>query len=254
VNTFLAELGKKLAERWLSLLVLPGLLFLGTAWVAGTLRWEHALDRETALAKAQEQTHALTGKPVQVGALVVAVLLAAAAVGLLANALARPVEALWLGRWHLPFRSPPAAPRTWIGKRVALLDKRVQAQYFGLRIALVWPRLWLTLAEETRDVVRTARERIAAASTLTGWGLLYLLLGIAWWPSALVGVVVLGTAWRRARESVHGYASLVEAVVDVHQADLAGALGVALPQGVITAAEAAVINDRLHKGLPELPT
>ncbi|MFI6372014.1 hypothetical protein [Streptomyces sp. NPDC050546] len=253
MNTFLAELSKKLAERWLSLLVLPGLLFLGTAWVATTLGHLAALNHGTALTKAAEQAQALHGKPVQVGALVVAVLLGAAAVGLLANALATPVERLWLGRWKVPFRPAPTEPRTWIGKRMALLDQRIGAQYFGLRISLVWPRLWLLLEEDLRKAVGTLQERIGSTCTLAGWGLLYLLLGLVWWPAALVGIAVLATAWRRGREAVHGYASLVEAVVDVRQTDLAAALGVDLPQGVITAAEAAKINERLDKGLPPLP-
>jgi hypothetical protein len=254
VNVFLAELSKKLAERWLSLLVLPGLLFLGTAWAGWTLGQAKALRPRHALAAAQEQAQALNGKPVQIGALVVAMLLCAAAVGLLANALARPVEHLWLGSWHWPWRPPPTTPRTWIGRRMALLDERIKAQYFGLQVSLAWPRLWLTLGEDTRTVVRLAQERMAAASTLAGWGLLYLLLTLTWWPACLSAGAVLLTAWRRGREAVHGYASLVEAVIDVHQDGLAGALGVELPQGVITADEAGKINDRLHKGLPELPS
>ena len=40
----LNELGKKLAERWLSLLVLPGVLYLATAATAHTLGHTHALD------------------------------------------------------------------------------------------------------------------------------------------------------------------------------------------------------------------
>jgi hypothetical protein len=253
VNTFLTELSKKLAERWLSLLVLPGLLFLATGWVARTLGFTHALDHRMALAAAQKQTQMFTGQPVTVGALVIAVLLGAAAVGLLANALSKPVEQLWLGNWHVPFRAPPTVPRTWIGKRMRLLDNRIKAQYFDLQVSLAWPRIWLLLTEETRTVVETAQNRVGAATTLAGWGLLYFALGVAWWPAMLVGGLILWTAWRRGRESVHGYASLVEAVIDIHQGKLATALGVDLPQGVIAANEAADINDRLHKGQPELP-
>lgn len=34
MNAFLGELGKKLAERWLTLLVLPGLLYITVITVA----------------------------------------------------------------------------------------------------------------------------------------------------------------------------------------------------------------------------
>jgi hypothetical protein len=44
MNSFIGEIGKKLAERWVSLLALPGLLFLGFAAVSAALGHAHALD------------------------------------------------------------------------------------------------------------------------------------------------------------------------------------------------------------------
>lgn len=41
---FLGALGQKLAERWLTLLALPGALFLATAATARILGQAHALD------------------------------------------------------------------------------------------------------------------------------------------------------------------------------------------------------------------
>ena len=41
---FLAELGKNLADRWLSLLILPGALLIAAAAAAGTLGQAHATD------------------------------------------------------------------------------------------------------------------------------------------------------------------------------------------------------------------
>lgn len=254
VNTFLSELSKKLAERWLSLLVLPGLLVLAAGWLGANVGDRHAFDLNLALEIGKRQTLTLTGKPVTVGGVVVAAVLGAAAVGLLANTLSRVLEYLWLGRWHLPWRSSPATPRTWIGRRMALLDERIQAQYFGLQVALVWPRLWLVAGDSTRALIQAALDRIGAAATVGGWGILYIALGVTWWPAALIGVIAVITAWRRGRESVHGYASLVEAAIDMNQSALTTALGIPLTQGVITAQEAAQINDRLHKGTPERPT
>jgi hypothetical protein len=37
MNAFLAELGKRLAEQWFTLLVLPGLLFVGVGAASTTL-------------------------------------------------------------------------------------------------------------------------------------------------------------------------------------------------------------------------
>ncbi|MET7648179.1 hypothetical protein ABZS83_32060 [Streptomyces sp. NPDC005426] len=46
MDGFLSALGQRLAERWLTLLVLPGALFLAVATAARTLGQAHALDRD----------------------------------------------------------------------------------------------------------------------------------------------------------------------------------------------------------------
>jgi predicted transcriptional regulator len=46
------------------------------------------------------------------------------------------------------------------------------------------------------------------------------------------------------------YATLVDSIIDVNQAEIAKALGVELPHRVITEAEAGQINARLSKGRP----
>ncbi|MBC2902151.1 hypothetical protein [Streptomyces cupreus] len=46
MGVFLTEVGKRLAEKWLTLLVLPGLLYVGTLIAARTAGWTHALDAQ----------------------------------------------------------------------------------------------------------------------------------------------------------------------------------------------------------------
>ncbi|WP_051832502.1 hypothetical protein [Streptomyces katrae] len=110
MGTLLGELGKKLAERWLSLLVLPGALYLAVALVARTLGQVHpfAVDRLTG------QISAWAGAPVArtAGGQVVvlaAVLGGAAAVGVLAQALGSAAERLHLATdwytWPAPARA-----------------------------------------------------------------------------------------------------------------------------------------------------
>jgi hypothetical protein len=48
VNGLLDALGKKVADRWLTTLLLPGLLWVCTAALAWQLGWEHALDPRAA--------------------------------------------------------------------------------------------------------------------------------------------------------------------------------------------------------------
>ncbi|MGV9270716.1 hypothetical protein ACWDRR_39465 [Kitasatospora sp. NPDC003701] len=89
----LDELGKKLAERWLSLLVLPGALYLAAAAAAATLGHGHALDsdrlttRITDYAKAPVAT--TTGGQL---VLLASILAGAAAAGVVAQALGALIE------------------------------------------------------------------------------------------------------------------------------------------------------------------
>lgn len=109
MSSFLSELGSRLADRWLSLLILPGALYLAVAAAAGVLGWGHALDLHllittlTAWAKAPPATTA-GGQVV----LVAGVLAGAAAVGLTAQALGAGAERLALAadwrRWPRPMR------------------------------------------------------------------------------------------------------------------------------------------------------
>jgi len=139
----------------------------------------------------------------------------------------------------------PTRP-TWIGDRIAATETRVRNAY-GLDLPAVWSRLWLILPDQPREEIRTARTRIDGAAVLSAWGLLYLIVGVLWWPAALVGVVTWIAGWRTARQSVDQYAELVEAAVDLHGAALATALGVPLTGGLTTEAGRAITR-RVRKG------
>ncbi|MFJ8929937.1 hypothetical protein ACIRLA_25475 [Streptomyces sp. NPDC102364] len=105
----LGELGKKLAERWLSLLVLPGAVYLAMAVSARTLGHAHPFDlaRLTAQVTAWAKAPAAATVGGQV-VLLAAVLAGAAAVGLAAQGLGSLVERLTLAAgwraWPPPFR------------------------------------------------------------------------------------------------------------------------------------------------------
>ncbi len=122
---------------------------------------------------------------------------------------------------------------TWIGDRLHAADLRVHHGY-AVDLATVWPRLWLVLPETTRGELTAVQDRCASAARLTGWGVLYLLVGGFWWPALAVGGIVLCTARYRARQAVGVYADLVEAAVDLYGRELATQLGLACP-GRLTA-------------------
>ncbi|WP_405829284.1 hypothetical protein [Streptomyces sp. NBC_00105] len=127
MSVLLGELSKKIAERWLSLLVLPGALYLAVAATAHVLGHAHALDlarltaRVTGGAKAPIATTA-GGQVV----LLAAVLAGAAAVGLAAQGLGSLVER---GTLAAGWRAWPSPFRQLADRRVSRRRDRWRAQH-----------------------------------------------------------------------------------------------------------------------------
>jgi hypothetical protein len=252
---FLAELGQKLADRWVALLVLPGLLFTGVAALAATLGQRHWADTTLAWQRLGALTTVGSRQDglVRTAVLLVVVLLVATASGMVAQALGKPVEYVFLGRWPVRVARRPTERRrqewqrhadaykntgevaealgrnrialarpvcpTWTGDRMHAPAARVLADY-GLDLSAAWPRLWLLLPDSTRAPLTESRRRFDEAMVLGGWSVLYLVVAGFWWPSALVAIGVGLVAWRRGRATADVYAELVESTVDVHLDDL----------------------------------
>jgi hypothetical protein len=289
VTELLIDLGKKLAERWLTALVLPGLLLVGVVATGALLHPVDALSIHPLLAAARAATARLQhGGGVAVAAAAVAAVLLAGAAGLAAHGLGRLAGALWWGawpdwsarlrdrltgrrstRWHdLQARveqavraghdpsayarkrnriavAPPVRP-TWMGDRIAGADARVFAEYH-LDLAGCWPRLWLVLTPDSRAELRIAGAALDDASVLAGWAILYALAALLWWPSLAIAVIVLLTAWVRARRAAAVLADLIESAVDLNGATLATALGLG-PITVLTPELGAAVTARCRKG------
>ncbi|MBV7698338.1 hypothetical protein [Streptomyces sp. TRM70350] len=308
MNGLLAELGKRLAERWLSLLVLPGALFLAVLFAGARLGhgdWYHLaalpgrLDRRTA---------ALTGSTANLLVLLLAFLLASAACGVVAQALGSLLERLWpaadwpgwptpthrlvrrriarrrgrYDRWrdrvgraraaqHLDGADPDAAALrvavarhrlhrvaddrpdrpTWTGDRLRGVESRLRED-LGVDVTVVWPHLWLHVPDTTRAEVTAAREAMARAATLTGWGLLYVCVAAVWWPGALIPLAVAATGWVRFRAATDAYATLVEAATRLHCRDLAQQLGMGR-SGPLTRETGTALTAYLAEGTPPPP-
>ena len=109
-----AELGKRIADRWLDLLVLPGLLWLGTLAVAIRLGQEHPFD----VSRLQDWLDRLSVRPAahSLATVVLAaagLLLASAAAGLAATALGNLLQRMWV----LPGQRRPLAWLVWMRRR-----------------------------------------------------------------------------------------------------------------------------------------
>jgi len=130
VPGFFQALASQLAQKWASLLLLPGALFIATAWIAANLGHAHALDAgrlDTAMsAKFRSLSNGSTGAQIVT---VIAFLLLATGVGLAVQAMAGPTRALWLGRW------PGWAARRLVRCRRSRWNRLVQRRQTAAGIA-----------------------------------------------------------------------------------------------------------------------
>ncbi|MEW2812178.1 hypothetical protein AB0929_34635 [Streptomyces massasporeus] len=280
MNAFLGELGRKLAERWVTLLLLPGALYVAVVTAASVLGQGRALDLRGLSSWIDGLAAARGAGQVGIVVLVAAgALTAATGAGLCAAALGEGVALLWAmegrrgpGRWLAERRRQrwqrayaevvaarravalsavpphgadpearaalrasldrcrricpvPADRPTWIGDRLRAVDLRVHHAY-RVDLEALWPRLWLALPDPARTELTDAYAAYRANARLTGWGLMYLLVALWWWPAALVAAVTLATAWFRARGAAESLADLVEGAVDLYGRDVATVLGV----------------------------
>ncbi|MEB3370499.1 hypothetical protein [Saccharopolyspora mangrovi] len=93
-------MAKKLAERWVALLVLPGALFTMVVWLGVRLGQWHALDHAKLTQVGTEAASYFSHQSLGFQLMVVAsVLLASSGVGLVTQALAGPTRVLYLGSW-----------------------------------------------------------------------------------------------------------------------------------------------------------
>ncbi|MGH4017458.1 MAG: hypothetical protein ACRDSL_26755 [Pseudonocardiaceae bacterium] len=103
MNDFFGELAKQLAGRWLTLLAIPGMLFLAAGWAGLQLGHAHALDTSRLANAVRNATTEIANWPGATQALaLVGFLLAAVTLGLIVQALVGPVRAVSLGQWPGP--------------------------------------------------------------------------------------------------------------------------------------------------------
>ncbi|MEU6577595.1 hypothetical protein [Streptomyces sp. NPDC046805] len=124
MNGVLAELGRRLADRLIALLVLPGLLYVGGLLAAAALGGARLDGAARAVRRAVRPITGAVGAQapasgVSVVVLLTVVLLAAGAVGLAAQAAGATVDRVWTGPWPRWARRV-AAP--WTARRVRAWD------------------------------------------------------------------------------------------------------------------------------------
>jgi hypothetical protein len=91
-----------------------------------------------------------------------------------------------------------------------------------------------------------ARDAFAAAARLTAWAVLYLILGIWWWPAVIIALITGATGIIRARQATDNLADLIESTVDLHARDLATQLGEQTP-GQVTPVTGSRLTTQMRK-------
>jgi hypothetical protein len=105
MTSFFGELGKRLAEKWISLLLLPSLLLVAVAGIAAALGQSAALDGRRLATTVDAWFRAVGGLPVASQVLLLGVLLlVCSGIGLAFRGLAGLMQRLWLGTWGRPAR------------------------------------------------------------------------------------------------------------------------------------------------------
>lgn len=283
---FLGEIGQKLADRWAALLAIPGFLYLAAVTAAVVLGQRSAVSYPAASKQISAWATSPAVKSAGGAVLILAAVLAGSVLaGLAAVAGGRLVEVLWTlpgqhwpARWLADWRrkrsrdakadadaddATPAEVRkamaradricvvaadcpTWIGDRLRACYVRIDRAY-GLDLTAAWPRLWLIVPDGVRTELGAARDAFSSAARLTTWAVLYLVLGIWWWPAILIALSTGATAIIKARLATTNLADLVEAAVDLYSHDLATALDGNQAAGPVTPAAGQALTTHMRK-------
>ncbi len=223
MSGFFQALAAKLAERWVTFLVVPGAMFVAAVWTAAHLGQAHAVDWHALTQYASATTAILARQPAATQALLaVVVLVATIGASLAVQAMAVVTRLIWLGLWPRPV----AAIRRWqVGRRAArwsrLLERRRRleqesprqsrsdAQQLRIntladrlnRLSWVAPRRPTWMGDRINGVERIALDRYGLDLRFT-WPRLWLLLPetsraeITTANTAFAAAVAVGTwAW-----------------------------------------------------------
>lgn len=149
VGTFLGELAKQLADRWLTLLLIPGAVFAAAVEIGVRLGQGHALDYSQLTAAVSGIGAMVARQSASTQAVLVAVvLLATTGAGLAVQALAGFTRLLWLGPWPRIL----ASAQRW---RVASRRRRWH-QHVEQRKALELAHSHVSRTTEQQEQINTA--------------------------------------------------------------------------------------------------
>ncbi|MEV5427994.1 hypothetical protein [Streptomyces sp. NPDC052701] len=174
MTAFLTALGTKLADRWITLLLLPGLLYVAVATAAvGVLdhgRWHDVTLLQDRIDRAAASPASHSAGSILLAA--AAVLTVSAGTGLLAQALGRVTEWCWMGSWGPRAGRPGHALTAWRHRRWSAAAHRHRAALREKARGRLYPQQppggaggpgAAPVPEPDTEALNAARNRIALA-------------------------------------------------------------------------------------------
>lgn len=88
---------------------------------------------------------------------------------------------------------------------------------YGLDAVICWPRLWLLLPKETREILGNARQSMDAMVELWAWGLAFLVWTV-WWPmSIIISLIWMIVSYLLAVQAAKTFFDLLDSAFDLHR-------------------------------------
>jgi hypothetical protein len=126
---------------------------------------------------------------------------------------------------------------------------------YGLDAVICWPRLWLLLSKDVREVLDTARQTLDTLVELWAWGLFFLIWAFWWRWAILISLLWMAIAYLLAVQSARTYADLLESTFDLYRWSLYSSMHWAVParSGAEEIAVGKQLTEFLWRGTSEAP-
>ncbi|MEV5877417.1 hypothetical protein AB0L75_24955 [Streptomyces sp. NPDC052101] len=110
-------------------------------------------------------------------------------------------------------RTAPVEPGcpTWSGDRLRAAEERVRTET-GVEITDEWSKLLLVISDTSRVALSEARDTFGTVCESLAWSLAVTLVGIWWWPAAVLGAVLWLASWQSLRRAVESLCRTTEEV------------------------------------------
>jgi hypothetical protein len=271
LTKFWEGIGDKLADKWVTQLLAPALVF----WVGGLLAWATRfgwaiLDQWFTQLSETEQLAVLVGGLLLIGA-------SSAVVETFVLPVLRLLEGywphwvpirgwlvswqnLWLNRaecrWQELANRGIARLTSMEREEYVALDQQIRLApadrtermptqlgnilraaerrpgiKYGLDAIVCWPRLWLLLPDGAKAELSAARSTLDTAVRIAIWSMLFLVWGIWEWWALAAGLFAAFFAYRQALSAAQAYGDLLEAAFDLHRMKLYKELRWQAPDG-----------------------